>query len=255
MGKERLYEVLRRYGFGQTTGFDLPGEPCGTLRRPEDWKPNYSLPSLAMGQEVSATPLRLVTSFCALVNGGVVPRPSVIMAHVDPKTDSVIWADQADRHVARAIAPETSRTIVAPILADVVRVGTGKRAAQKGYALGGKTGTAQLRLRNGRGYDPQGYLGSFIAAAPIKDPKICVAVMMVRPVHDGRKLYYGGRASAPAVGNIVRRTLHYMGVRPRYETETCKLPHRALRHDGSGAIASGANHSAAGTTRIGTRAS
>ena len=269
LGKERLYEVLRRYGFGQRTGFDLPGEPCGTLRRPEDWKLNYSLPSIAMGQEIAATPLRLAVSFCALVNGGIVPRPSVIMAHIDPKTDAVIWSEQAGQSLARAISPETSRGIIAPILADVVRVGTGKRAAQEGYALGGKTGTAQLRLRppkdqgkgkakkksKPRGYDPKGFLGSFLAAAPIEDPKICVAVMMVRPIHDGRKLYYGGRASAPAAGNIVRRTLQYLGVRPRYETETCQLPSCTLRCDSNSATVSSADYSAAGTTRIGERAS
>ena len=213
-GKEHVYRYLRRFGFGQTTGFDLPGEPCGTLRRPRYWRPRYSLPSIAMGQEVSATPLRLATSFCALGNGGVVPRPFVIMAHEDARTGETLWRAQPGRGAKRAVEPQTSRGILAPILADVVKVGTGRRAAQEGYTLGGKTGTAQLRAANGRGYASKAFFSSFIAMAPMEAPKICVAVMMVRPRVDARKTYYGGTASAPVVGRVAKQTLHYMGVRP-----------------------------------------
>ena len=258
-GKECVYAYLRKFGFGQTTGFDLPGEPCGVLRQPQYWKPCYSLPSIGMGQEVSATPLRLAVSFCALGNGGVVPRPYVIAAHENPRTGEVDWRAQPGQGTVRAIEPGTSRGIMAPILADVVKVGTGRYAAQEGYTLAGKTGTAQLRASNGRGYAAKAFFSSFIALAPIEAPKICVAVMMVRPRVDGRKTYYGGTASAPVAGRIAKQTLHYLGVRP-YESYAPEIPVKKACGGSRAAPCSGPNparqhidSAAAGTVPIGKR--
>ena len=215
-GKEDVYRYLVRFGFGQTTGFDLPGEPRGVLRHPKHWRPCYSLPSIAMGQEVSATPLRLVSSCCALGNGGIVPKPFAIAAHLDQATGKPVWEAQPGKGYRRAIRPETSRRVMSPILTDVVRVGTGRRAAQPGYAIGGKTGTAQLPAADGHGHAKKAFLASFMAIAPMDAPRICVAVMVVRPHVDKHKTYYGGRAAAPAAGRIITQTLLHLGVKPNY---------------------------------------
>jgi cell division protein FtsI/penicillin-binding protein 2 len=117
------------------------------------------------------------------------------------------------------IKPETANVVLRPILKDIVAFGTGRYAKQEGYELGGKTGTAQMLRADGHGYADKSFFSSFLCLAPIDDPQIVVAVMMVKPRVDAHKTYYGGRASAPVAGRIARRTLLHMGVKPHYDVE------------------------------------
>ncbi len=226
-GPDTVYRYLRGFGFGETSGFDLPGEPCGTLRPTGRWRPGYSLPSIAMGQEVSASPLKLATAFCAFGNNGRVPRPHVIKEYIDAATGEVRRATDPAAGQRVAIKPETANEVIRPILKDIVSFGTGRYVKQEGYELGGKTGTAQMLRDDGKGYADKSFFSSFLCLAPIDDPKICVAVMMVKPRVDAHKTYYGGRASAPVAGRIARRTLLHMGVKPRYDVDAVQAaaPH------------------------------
>ena len=97
-----------------------------------------------------------------------------------------------------------------PILAEVVKVGTGRRARSRSYNLAGKTGTGQKPLEDGRGYSHEKFVSSFVAFGPAEDPRLCVAVM-VNEVAPG-KPYYGGTVAAPAAGEILDRVLRYMAV-------------------------------------------
>ncbi len=229
-GPQVVYRYLRAFGFGDTTHFDLPGEPRGVLRPPERWRPDYSLPSIAMGQEVSASPLRLAVSFCAFGNGGYVPRPHVLKEFIDSRTGEVRRAPSAKISLRRVLKPETCTKIFWPILKDIVEFGTGRYAKQKGYVLGGKTGTAQMLREDGKGYAEKSFFSSFLCLAPMEAPRICVAVMMVKPRVDAKKTYYGGRASAPAAGRIAKRTLMYLGVKPHLEITAVEAAAPRTKH-------------------------
>jgi cell division protein FtsI (penicillin-binding protein 3) len=98
-----------------------------------------------------------------------------------------------------------------PILIKVVTEGTGKNANLLEYDVAGKTGTSQKAGVEGKWYSHQKYVGSFIAYAPAEQPRLCVLVMINEPKNGA---YYGGTVAAPVVGEILKRSLLYLGVKP-----------------------------------------
>lgn len=214
MGNKRMYDTLRSLGFGQVTGIDLPGESEGLLMPLRFWN-SYTTTSVPMGQEMALTPIQLATAFSALVNGGRLPRPHVIAGIVDERGEVVEdRRPQEDR--GQAIDPVAAETMK-QILIKVVNEGTGKPSSLDHWQVMGKTGTAQVpwppevrRQTKRKGYEPDAYLGSFLAAAPAADPAVVVLVMVRKP--DRRIGYYGGTVSAPAVKVILQEVLAYLNI-------------------------------------------
>jgi cell division protein FtsI/penicillin-binding protein 2 len=211
LGARRLYDGLRLFGFGKKTGLGLPGETKGLLRDPSLWD-QYSVTRIPFGQEVAVTAMQMVKAFCILANEGRVVRPHLIKAFVDKHGEPIVRdsgfrvADQ----VGHVIEPETANWLVTRALTDVVNEGTGKKAKLDKWQLFGKSGTAQIAKRDGRGYEDGAYIASFIAGAPSQDPAVVVLVSICRP---NRKLgngYSGGTVAAPVVGRIMEKTLGYL---------------------------------------------
>ena len=211
LGNKRMYEALRAFGFGRATGIDLPGESNGPLRRLDDWD-SYSTTSVPMGQELAVTPIQFVTAFSALANGGRLLQPRVVRAIMD--RHGRVLEDRSeviDR--GQAIDPGTAATMH-DLLVNVVKEGTGRRCNLEKWQVMGKTGTAQVpRIGQGRrGYEPNAYLGSFIAAAPASDPAVVVLVMIRKPQRSIG--YYGSVVALPAVRAILEETLPYLEIPP-----------------------------------------
>lgn len=209
-GKKQLYRNLVNFGFGRPTGIHLPGEQAGILRPLSRWS-EYSVVSISFGQEIASTPLSVARAFCVFANDGMLPKPSIISKVVDSQSGTTLYELSPEKHQRRAISSQTARQI-REMLAMVVEDGTGKRAKLQDYRVGGKTGTAQLLREDGRGYSWSRHLSSFTALAPVDNPRIVVLVSLKDPTKNG---YYGGVASAPACGRIIRRSLKYMKVPPR----------------------------------------
>ena len=210
VGNERLNEYVRRFGFGDLTGIDLPGEHAGLLQSFSRWT-NYSTQSIPIGQEVCVTPLQLLNAFCAYCNDGILMRPRIVRGVID--ADGTTREDRS-RPVAvrRVLDPEAARVFRMRALVEVVNDGTGKPAQLDDYQVFGKSGTAQVAAPNGGGYISGAYAGSFVAGAPAEDPQLAVMVTIYRPAA-GRK-YYGSTVAAPAVREILRDTLEYLRVPP-----------------------------------------
>lgn len=202
LGDQIFSKYIFAFGFGNKTGIDLSGEEYGILRPVEKWT-SYSLPSIAMGQEVSVTPIQLVSAYCALANGGILIKPRIIKQIV--LDDGTIVKEWPMEEVRRVITEETSRRILKN-LQKVVDTGTGKEAKSLMYTTGGKTGTSQ-KVINGV-YSNTHHIGSFIGISPIDNPKIVVLVLLDDPLGLG----YGGTVAAPAVKSIVENTLLYLQV-------------------------------------------
>jgi len=109
------------------------------------------------------------------------------------------------------VRPDVARLLHSDFLYSVVERGTARRAKLESYSVGGKTGTAQVACKDGRGYEPGAYVASFVGIAPVDKPRVVCLVMVDRPT----KSHYGGVVSAPAVAAIVERTLSYLGVPPK----------------------------------------
>ena len=202
LGSKLLSEYNFAFGFGNKTGVELSGEEFGILRPLEKWT-SYSVPSIAMGQEVCVTPIQLVSAYCAIANGGLLMKPRIIKQVV--LDDGTIVKEWPVVEIRRVITPETSRRVLNN-LQKVVDTGTGKEAQSAMYTIGGKTGTSQ-KVINGA-YSNTRPIGSFIGISPIDNPKIVVLVIMDDPLGLG----YGGTVAAPAVKSIVENTLQYLKV-------------------------------------------
>jgi cell division protein FtsI (penicillin-binding protein 3) len=188
-----LYLYLRDFGFGSPTGLAYPSEAAGTLRRPADWS-RQSKVSLAIGYELSATPLQMALAYAALANDGVLLEPRVVR-EVRAR-DGRLVASYPPRAVRRVVPADVARTI-STSLAQAVETGTGREAGLGAFPVAGKTGTARV-VRSGR-YEDGAYVASFAGFFPAVDPQLAFLVKLDRP----RGEYFGGLAAAP----VMRTTL------------------------------------------------
>jgi stage V sporulation protein D (sporulation-specific penicillin-binding protein) len=207
LGKEKLFDYIKKFGFGEKTGIDLVGEGKGILFDLDKVGP-VELATTAFGQGVSVTPIQQVTAVSAAINGGTLYQPYVVKELVDPETEEVVMRKKpvAKRKV---ISDETSKTI-RYALESVVAQGTGKNAFVDGYRVGGKTGTAQ-KAQGGR-YLENNHIVSFIGFAPADDPQIVVYVAVDNPKGT---VQFGGTVAAPIVGNIIEDSMRVLKVTPR----------------------------------------
>jgi cell division protein FtsI (penicillin-binding protein 3) len=183
LGEETMYHYMRLFGFGQPTALHLTGESAGKLRPPKDWS-MLSLPCLSFGQELRCTPLQLALAYAAVASGGYRVTPRLLV-------------DQPVTPPERILKASTCEQLKA-MLGRVVTEGTGKAAAIKGVAVGGKTGTAQKigqKTEDGR----RPFIAYFAGMAPLDNPRLVCLVMVDEPV--GK--IYGGQISAPAFAKIL----------------------------------------------------
>ncbi len=204
LGNDSLHTIARRFGFGETTGIELPGESGGIIRPLRKWD-GYSLRRIPFGQEISVTEIQLAMGFCALVNGGVLMQPRLVDYITDP-TGNVVW-ESSPRVVRRVLSEEVSRKTLA-VLTEVVRRGTGKRCRLSSWTSFGKTGTAQIP--GPEGYNDRDYCATFAGGAPAVDPKLLCVISVYRP--DRSKGYYGSKVAAPYVKEVLEKALSYLNV-------------------------------------------
>ncbi|KXG10453.1 stage V sporulation protein D [Anoxybacillus rupiensis] len=207
LGKEKLFEYIKAFGFGEKTGIDLQGEGTGILFDLKNVGP-VEQATTAFGQGVSVTPIQQVAAVSAAVNGGILYTPYIAKEWVDPETGKVI-SRNTPKEKRRVISEETSKQ-VRYALESVVAQGTGKGAFVEGYRVGGKTGTAQ-KAKDGH-YLKDNYIVSFIGFAPADDPKLVVYVAVDHPKGT---VQFGGVVAAPIVGKIMEDSLRTIGVKPR----------------------------------------
>lgn len=213
MGNPALHNTIRRFGFGAPTGIEYPGESEGLVRPLKKWG-RLSTQSVAMGYEISTTPLQLATAFSAIVNDGMLLRPKLLHQALSAEGD-VVRDNTQPVVVNRVIASKTAQLLTQDLLASVVEEGSGKQAKLDHYKVSGKSGTAKLPFENHKGYEPGAYMGAFLGASSIRPgepPELAVVVMIRRP--DAKLGYYGGAVAAPVVGEILRFSLAYMQVPP-----------------------------------------
>ncbi|MFY0545562.1 stage V sporulation protein D [Brevibacillus sp. H7] len=204
--KERLFEYIKKFGFGQKTGIDLIGEENGLLFNLKNVGP-VELGTTSFGQGVSVTPIQQMAAVAAIINGGKLMKPFVAKEWRDSVTHDVVGRT-LPTEVRQVISSETSAK-VRYALESVVARGTGGKAFIDGYRVGGKTGTAQ-KVRNGRYMDGE-YIVSFIGFAPADDPQILVYIAVDNP----KALAFGGLIAAPSVRSILESSLQYLKVPKR----------------------------------------
>lgn len=219
LGKDRLFAAIRGFGFGQKTGIELRGEDAGLVNPLSRWTLD-TIVSVPMGQEVGVTALQMVTGFCAIANEGRLMRPRVVRAIYAPDGE-VLWDNSEPVLVRQASDPRVTRTFVDQVLAKVTTEGTAARTGRlSGWTSFGKTGTAQIPP-----YRAGQYTASYIAAAPVHEPRLVCLISVRRP--DRSIAYYGGTVAGPAVKEVLEASLAYLGV-PKDDPESENQSRRRL---------------------------
>ena len=191
------YQYLRDFGFGSPTAVRYPSESGGLLRHPRAWS-RQSQPSLAIGYEVSVTPLQMALAYGAIANGGELMEPRLVR---DVRTrDGRIEQAFEPRAVRRVIPEDIAAQIRAALLA-VVEGGTGQQAALGPFSVAGKTGTA--RIAAGGRYLPGAYTASFAGFFPAEDPQL----VFLAKIDEPKGAYYGGLAAAPITRSALEAAL------------------------------------------------
>jgi cell division protein FtsI/penicillin-binding protein 2 len=204
IGNKTFLNYVKKFGFGKETGIELPEADGDLINLNGNIKVNYHTASF--GQGISVTPIQMVQAYSALANHGRMVRPYIIQSRVLPDGKSV---DTQPKQLDQVISEQTASTVSA-MLVNVVENGHGKKASVPGYYVAGKTGTAQVPRKDGRGYEPNNNIGSFIGYAPVEDPKF---IMLVRVNHP-RTVKFAETTAAPAFGELAQFMLNYYNVPP-----------------------------------------
>ncbi len=205
LGTSRFYSALRNFGMGQKTGVDFTGESSGMMMKEDNVK-TVDLARIGFGQAVAVTPLQLITGVCSVINGGTLYKPYLV-ASVD-SYDGKNLATREPQPVRRTVSEATSQKM-RDYLVGVVANGGGSKAGVAGYAVGGKTGTAQ---KYAGGTIAQGkYISSFIGFAPAENPKYAVLMIVDEPQG---YMYYGSLVAAPYAGNVFSKIFDYTALPP-----------------------------------------
>jgi cell division protein FtsI (penicillin-binding protein 3) len=192
------YETLRDFGFGSPTGVEYPSESRGELRMPEEWLPDYSRASMAMGYEVGVTALQLALAYASIANDGVLMTPSLVREVRDP-AGQLLYRHRPEP--VRRVLPSALAATLQQYLADVVDSGgTGDLAQLATFQLAGKTGTARRFVNNRY----EGYRASFAGIFPAKDPQLVIVVRIEAPTKGS---YYGGAVAAPLTKRVLEQAL------------------------------------------------
>ena len=226
LGTQKLYEYVKKFGYGEKTGIDLNGEGSGILFTLDQMGP-VETATTAFGQGVSVTPIQQLRAVAASINGGYLLKPYIVKTINEPASNDTILKNK--KKVLRKVISEKTSNMVRYALESVVANGTGHNAYIENYRVGGKTGTAQ-KQENGK-YLSGNYIVSFIGFMPANNPKILLYVAINNPKG---VVQYGGTVSAPVAKNILKASIKSLNIKEDldgmskeytwYETQYLKLP-------------------------------
>jgi len=201
LGKEKFYDYITRFGFGQKSGIDLPGETAGLLRPVRNWT-RVDTSTVAFGQGVSVTAIQLISALSAIANQGVLMKPYIVRGLVDKQGQVIKKYDPTP--VRQVISPQTAGrmvTLMTRVVSDPD--GTGKNARIQNVNVAGKTGTSQKFDFARRAYSSERVRTSFMGFFPAENPQVAILVVLDEPQRDK----WGGVASAPVFKNIADQIL------------------------------------------------
>lgn len=202
LGERGLYDAFSAFGLTEAPGTDFPGTTKGWLPPVDQWSAS-SIGNIPFGQGVSVTPVQLARAIAAIANDGVLTTPHFLLEVPHGDDGRRTWP------TSRAISKESARTVTR-MLEAVVTEGTGAEAAVTGYAVAGKTGTAQKARSDGRGYKGGGYVGSFIGYLPAEDPQLLICVTLDQPTN----AIYGGVVAGPTFSRVAQFSVSHLKIPP-----------------------------------------
>ncbi len=222
IGPALLHNKLQKFGIGRKSELNFPGEANGILLPVEKWS-GTSLPTIAIGQGVSVTPIQMLTAYATIANRGLKPAPTLIS---DVGDNVEMPVNALNSQPERIIESRTAESIV-EIIETVVSSGTGKNAQVPGYRVAGKTGTAWKPQLGGYGEEEEDrrYVVSFAGFFPVDDPEIVALVVVDEPSGSADS---GGRAAAPIFAEFAKFAARQLRIPSENEKIDPSLSERVL---------------------------
>ncbi len=216
LGRKKFYEYLLKFGFGRKTGVELPAEagyPIGNWRK---WR-DIDFATMAYGHHILTTTLQLAQAYSALVNGGWLVKPRLLLAVVNDKGEVIKSFPVVKR--GRVLSKSVSLQMRRVLESVVERGGTGYSTSLVNYYVGGKTGTARKFDRKLGRYSRTKIDATFAGAFPITNPKFVLVITVDRPRVSKDKLWASDIA-VPMFKEIAERVLLYERTPPdKYKYE------------------------------------
>jgi len=209
LGKKKLYEYYKAFGFGEKTGVELPSESPGILRHWKAWR-DVDFATLSFGHNISVTTLQLAAAYAALINGGLLYRPTLLKAVLDDK--GRVLKEFEREPIRRVIKREVSDKM-RQILTMVVEGGTAWRTRFKNFYVGGKTGTAQKFDKEKGTYTRDKITATFAGFFPSTNPEYVLVVSVDEP-QVPKDMLWAGRIAVPLFRELTERILLYERVKP-----------------------------------------
>lgn len=209
IGKENLYKYIRKFGFGEKTGIDAPGEALGIIKNPANIS-ELDLATISFGQTNTVSVIQYLSAFNTVANGGKLIKPHFMkeIQSFDQETATKKTEKKFDDYKERKILSEEKTAQLRAYLEKVISEGGGKKAFIEGYTIAGKTGTAQ-KVIDGR-YGPQKYISSFAGMAPAEKPQITLFVSIDEPDPSN---YYAGQIAAPVAQQVFNDIFNYLSIK------------------------------------------
>ena len=213
VGDQKFYEYIRRFGFGERTGIELPGEINGLIRAPKSWS-KISITRIPMGHEIGVTPLQMTVAMATIANGGKLIMPRIVKSITTSDGKSV--SSLSPVVLRQVISPETAKEIGDALRGVVSDSGTAAAAAVPGFIIAGKTGTAQKVDPRG-GYEEGKYVVSFAGYLPAEHPEF-VGLVVLDDAHTSKPvLNYGGLVAGPIFSRLAEKAARYLDLEPHEE--------------------------------------
>jgi cell division protein FtsI/penicillin-binding protein 2 len=213
VGEEKFYEYIRRFGFGERSGIELPGEIRGLIRSPQSWS-KISITRIPMGHEIGVTPLQMTVAMATIANDGKLVAPRIVKSITTPEGKTI--SSFSPTIVRQVISPQTARQMGDALRGVVSDRGTAAAAAIPGFTIAGKTGTAQKVDPKG-GYESGKYVVSFSGYLPAEHPEF-VGFVVLDDAHTSKpELNYGGLVAGPIFARIGEKAARYLDLQPKEE--------------------------------------
>jgi cell division protein FtsI/penicillin-binding protein 2 len=216
VGEEKFYEYIRRFGFGDRSGIELPGEIPGLIRSPKSWS-KISITRIPMGHEIGVTPLQMTVAMAAVANGGKLVTPRIVKSITD--RDGTALSTFSPIVLRQVISSQTARQIGDALRGVVSDRGTAAAAAVPGFTIAGKTGTAQKVNPKG-GYEQGKNVVSFTGYLPAERPEFVGLVVLDDAQTSKPELNYGGLVAGPIFSRIAEKAARYLDLEPHQEPTT-----------------------------------
>jgi len=213
VGDQKFYEYMRRFGFGERTGIELPGEIPGVIKPPRNWS-KISMTHMPMGHEVDVTALQMTTAMCVIANGGKLMTPRIVKSITTERGENI--STMKPEELRQVISPQTAQQIGKALRGVVSDRGTAAGASVPGFVIAGKTGTAEKIDPVTHKYERDHFVVSFAGYLPADHPEF-VGLVVLDDAQTTPEENFGGKVAGPIFSRIAEKAARYLDLQPHEE--------------------------------------